>query len=191
MRIAALALVLFAGCTYEVRYDSTPPGARVFVDNQLVGTTPVVHDMPIDGITSYMLRFELEGHYAETMVIKPVPTGRYVTTTTGGQPPGQTQAPPPPLPPGRTSYTHEELGEIGRDAFEASLHGRRRTTRREETEWPDRLSARMRPRGGSAAGASATAPPVGPGYCADCGAKLANNASGRRCGACGSPVRPR
>lgn len=186
MRFAALALALFAGCTYEVRYESTPPGARVFVNNELVGTTPMVHEMPLEGLTSYMLRFEKDGYYAETMVVKPVPTGRIVTTTTGGPPPGQAQQPPPLLPPGRTSYTNEELAGIAATSFQANLHAPRRTTRREETEWPDRLSARMRSHGGATAGRSATAGPVAPSYCAHCGQKL--NRAARRCDGCGGSI---
>lgn len=191
MRLSILGVMLaLAGCTYEVRYDSTPPGARVYVDNELVGTTPMTHEMPREGLTSYMLRFELDGHHAESMVVKPVPTGRIVTTTTGGPPPGQVnQQPPPPLPPGRTAYTNEELAGMAVTTFQQSLHAPRRTTRREETEWPDRLSARMRPLGVSRPGSSAVGP-VAPSYCAQCGAKLGNGPIGH-CGACGNPVRAR
>jgi hypothetical protein len=58
----ATALVFASGCASSTLIKSTPPGAKVYLDGELVGNTPhTMTDTKIVGSTTHV-RLELEGY---------------------------------------------------------------------------------------------------------------------------------
>ena len=59
-------LALLSGCV-ERRFviESTPPGAKVYVNNRPIGFTPV--DMPFTYYGTYLITLELDGHQTRTI----------------------------------------------------------------------------------------------------------------------------
>lgn len=59
--IAAGVLALLSGCV-ERRFviETTPPGAKVYVNNRPIGSTPV--DMPFTYSGKYLITLELDGY---------------------------------------------------------------------------------------------------------------------------------
>lgn len=191
MRLAALlALATLSGCTYSVTFRSSPPGARVFVDGNLVGVTPITVDMP-EG-TPYLVRMELEGYEPATKQVKPEVTTLYV----GGVPD------PGPRPvydvndPGTSNVEALDYAARENRAFVAAASGN--TSRR----WPREVSLTLSPHAGTAWPATPSSPaprtpppaqsspppppaPTRSTFCGSCGARLGG---GRFCGGCGSRV---
>ena len=59
--LAVLALALLPACvTRKMFIESTPPGARVLLDDKVVGTTP--YEAVFIGYGQYHLELEAEGH---------------------------------------------------------------------------------------------------------------------------------
>jgi hypothetical protein len=55
-------LVLVTGCTSTTQIQSVPPGAKVYVDEEFLGTTPYMYsDQKVVGSTIH-LRLEKEGY---------------------------------------------------------------------------------------------------------------------------------
>ena len=62
MRFAILVLLLCVGCHREIRVDSIPSGAKLWVDGVYRGKTPTTFgDRQRDELHSYQLRLEVEG----------------------------------------------------------------------------------------------------------------------------------
>jgi hypothetical protein len=61
LTLAGACLTLMSGCV-ERRFviESTPPGAKVYVNNRAVGYTPV--DVPFTYYGKYLIQLELDGH---------------------------------------------------------------------------------------------------------------------------------
>jgi hypothetical protein len=71
--LCAGALALLSGCV-ERRFviDSTPPGAKVYVNNRPVGFTPV--DVPYTYYGTYLITLELDGYQTRHVEQRVVPT---------------------------------------------------------------------------------------------------------------------
>lgn len=65
---AALAVLIYtlssllAGCGDSVLIRTTPPGAKAYVDNNMIGLTPIDFRVPRSEITQHSLRVEKEGY---------------------------------------------------------------------------------------------------------------------------------
>ncbi len=59
-------LAMVSGCV-ERRFviESTPPGAKVFVNNRMVGSTPV--DVPFTYYGTYLITLEMDGYQTRTI----------------------------------------------------------------------------------------------------------------------------
>ena len=80
--ILTLLLVAFiAGCTETVRIRTTPPGAKLFVNNREVGVTPTEFDAPSRDMSAarFPYRMELPGYRtAEGVLTSRVSIGRVI-----------------------------------------------------------------------------------------------------------------
>jgi hypothetical protein len=74
-RLIVLAALSLAGCSYTAHYQSSPSGARVYIDGVLMGVSPLDTD-------PYFLKFELDGYESATQVISPTIYGGGVTLNT-------------------------------------------------------------------------------------------------------------
>lgn len=77
-RLVGVALVLggatLVGCAHDVTIKSTPPGARVFVDGEDRGETPVVLEEDGGFFEKRSVRVELEGYQPiETVIVQSEP----------------------------------------------------------------------------------------------------------------------
>lgn len=70
MTILSLSLIIISvGCNSVHRrlsIDSEPQGARVFVNDQEIGTTPIAQNIIYSG--TYKIRFEMEGKETKTVM---------------------------------------------------------------------------------------------------------------------------
>lgn len=84
MRSVAVALVaawLLTGCAEYAEFYSDPPGARVFLNDQMIGQTPIEeYRIPRSEVTKARnYRFELTGYQPATGQLRPsVAAGRIV-----------------------------------------------------------------------------------------------------------------
>lgn len=70
---ACLAAVLWlTGCTHHVLVRSEPPGAKLWVDNAEVGTTPVQFDEERGRTEPYRLRLEKPGFQPKETLVLPL-----------------------------------------------------------------------------------------------------------------------
>lgn len=78
LRAAVLALLLLSGCVTSTQIRTVPPGASVFVNDQLVGVSPVNFSTPDSAWRPpYRVRAELPGYQTVDGELTPVTaTGR-------------------------------------------------------------------------------------------------------------------
>lgn len=63
-------LFLLSSCTSSTRITSEPPGATVYIDGQLAGETPYVHEDSKISFSKTLVTLEKEGYMDENVVLR-------------------------------------------------------------------------------------------------------------------------
>ena len=72
--MALVALALSSACAHDVTIKSTPPGAKVFIDGEERGQTPLAMEEENGFFEQREVRVELEGHQTiETTIVQSEP----------------------------------------------------------------------------------------------------------------------
>lgn len=182
--IASIAVAL-AGCSYDVRFESEPSGAAVYVDGNYIGETPLTHEMSELG-DPYMLSLRLPGYTTHSEMICQQPTGQTISTTNGGtNTVGQSTAFGSANRP--TPYSPAHFYATGTTNTYQSNYSN--TVSTPVYAWPTRIFVPLQPAGGAIGSRIMSSPRPSSttvAFCSACGAKLTDQV--RFCGACGARV---
>jgi len=68
--VIMVGFVLLTGCVHTTRIESEPPGASVYVDNELAGTTPLVYKERPSGVGSTRVEVRHDGRAARFDLVR-------------------------------------------------------------------------------------------------------------------------